>query len=186
MWKQTRRAVGDLPHRRFLSVLVAVVMLVACTDGPAAQNQVSWTPAQRDVFRAFRTSKSKDRMSLAHKVIDELPHVLDSLTLKIQAPVDTLPTESDVLNQLGRPDNSFSLDRHPEYMGGKVGADVNRGDYRVHIYEIGCYKWTASTGLATNGIRCSTLELVMFREHAVAALVAHDTPESVRHWLSVH
>jgi hypothetical protein len=170
-------------HRRLMTVLAALVMLVACSDGPAAR-QVNWTPAQREVFKAFRTSTSKDRVSLAREVVDVLPHVLDFGTLTIRRADGALPTQSDVLDQLGAPANSFTLDRYPGYMGGKVSPTVNRRDYRVHIYEVGCYQRTAPP--SEGEILCSTLELVTFRERVVAAIIVHDKPEAVRHWLSVH
>lgn len=169
-------------HRRLVNVLAALVLLVACNDGPAAQ-QVNWTPAQREAFNAFRTSKSKDRVLLARGVVDVLPHVLDSVTLTIRRADGALPTQSDVLDHLGAPDNSFTLDRYPGYMGGKVSPTVNRREYRVHIYELGCYQRTAPP--SEGEILCSTLEVVAFRERVVAAFIAHDTPESARHWLSV-
>jgi hypothetical protein len=173
---------GYLLHRRLLNVLAALVLLVACSDDMATQ-QVNWTPAQREVFKAFRTSSSKDRVSLAREVVDVLPHVLDFGTLTIRRADGALPTQSDVLDQLGAPANSFALDRYPGYMGGRVAPTVNRRDYRVHIYEVGCYQRAAPP--SEGEVLCGTLELVAFREHVVAAFIAHDTPESVRHWLSV-
>ena len=91
----------DLPqwfhHRRLVNVLAALVLLVACSDGPAAQ-QVNWTPAQREAFKAFRTSRSKHRVQLARDVVDVLPHVLDFRTLTIRRADGALPTQSDVLD----------------------------------------------------------------------------------------
>jgi hypothetical protein len=160
------------------AILAAVVALGAC-NGRVAHTG-NWTAVQLEAFEQFRASRDGDRLELAQRVGKALPRVLQFATLEVNAPVEQLPEESEILRYLGPSDNTFTFDRHPEYMGGKVAAHVNLAEYRVHMYELGCYTPPADE------VFCSVFQVVTFRGRVVMAFIVHDTPQSTRRWLSVH
>ena len=163
-------------------------MLGAC-NGPAAHG-VAWTAAELETFEQFRGNRGGDRLKFARAVVEALlPDLLDFATLQVKMPIDQQPGEAEVVDQLGPADNTFSFDRYPGYMGGKVPATVDLGEYRAYIYELGCYQTQQALREGSSSepeVLCATLNVVMFRRRVVLAFIVHDKPESVRQLLSVH
>jgi len=168
-------------------VVAALVLLGACNGPPA--HAVAWTAAQLEAFERFRGSRDGDRLKFARAVVGALPNVMDFATLEVKMPMEQQPGEAEVLEQLGPADNTFTFDRYPTYMGGKVAATVDLGEYHAYIYELGCCQRQQAVregGSSETEVLCSTLDVVMFRRRVVSAIIVHNKPERVRRLLSVH